>query len=1112
MKAEPESREKASPLTAQAEVQPATGETDLAGLRDRTPAQRQATEVGRLAQGSPQAAQLHKLSNMAAGSPGVRRFQALQTMAAGRLPGVAARVAGGQDALPDASAQARGRDVHLGAGQRTPPPPGQGKTASSGPGVATATGSSARLPVQRTERDAKKYVSENGLWREGHNLISLLAALFLERSPEFWNVYEHLVRGLPTFPVKATDGHDPPTVAEVQMALDEEIKAQQARGGDAGSQIEDPRLIELARHYLQCSPKFDALYKSLVEELTRPSGEGKEAAGGAMVHEVDRALWMEINRQQQESKKDPMPPKVDQRVMEWSEEVEKKGLKRRTNKKSDGATKRAKMMNAGGSQFRLYHTKTAPTKNKQKPGDQGKSAYFNQNQGEYFRSSLGNVQRGILGLKGDDRVGDVNFVAELDKIYSVEDGATKKPLLQSAMEAQDGTPFGEIGYSKKIAGRDHPGTKLGAEVNSFTYRKLDYSSSTRTYNPATKLGKPKEYLASEGDEFFYETKYLTDQYFDVPEDYESELFGHYRDIVSGARRIYEGCLGQIGRHSLKLVRVDMVKKSAFLNYPAVIFELVNKGNLKADVEDIKAQIIEQWGLAGPVKMTERQSFGFLYPTISDLEKSIRIWPGQYQVESFLNTLEKVIRPQREADEMAVESAESGSRLKMPLLQNTLKRSMNLATSAVSRVTEANKGKSVVKLMFDRIASNYGKGLKILSEWDRWTAEVLFVEGAQVIENLNETLLHLSEYYEQSLAQDSFESAVLNHYLKHVGRTGYSMESFYLTHSGQQGSSSAMLFNEVDAAFLKKTIKDRGPIYFETLTGKSEGEQIKLVDPAYNFTCEEEVRDFAGQAIHDAQIYDITNLDPAELPRILKENPNDQVSLYASLSKHFQFGTDSTNLGLVVHLRKKGKEEKDEGRKALGSYVPKGAVWAPSSKLPQKPAHVPAVPSELYHHAALLLDVQTGSGSHGKEHAPEGPQQFFMGHWFSDWHGDHLLEVTNWVGADNQCGIHSLHHLLGTPDSRRELLEFLTRTYPQLSFGTRMTLMWENEWLDQDALIEIAQLCGCQLAVYEFNQQFGRWALAAGDGDSATLHIGRVPHASGGGNDHWVPLRRVTQSQ
>lgn len=145
------------------------------------------------------------------------------------------------------------------------------------------------------------------------------------------------------------------------------------------------------------------------------------------------------------------------------------------------------------------------------------------------------------------------------------------------------------------------------------------------------------------------------------------------------------------------------------------------------------------------------------------------------------------------------------------------------------------------------------------------------------------------------------------------------------------------------------------MYFETMTSTAGTKSLSLVDPAYNFTTREELADFGKQKTGDAQIYDMTNMDPAALPGLLGKNTHAKVTLYASLSKHFQFGTDSTNMGFVMHLQKAGDEA------PVGNYVPKGAVWdMGATRVSKKPAYVPAVPSALYHHASLLLDAQTGT--------------------------------------------------------------------------------------------------------------------------------------------------------
>lgn len=705
----------------------------------------------------------------------------------------------------------------------------------------------------------------------------------------------------------------------------------------------------LAELYWEDSAEYVEIYRELMKNL--PDFPGPATDGWDPVTSVDAEMFLEEEIAKLGALYGDMPEGVRDRVIDWSGKVSRQGLARRKEKSSDGARKRSKMMHAAGDSLKLYHAKTAPTTTKQPPGGQGTSTYFNLNQSDYFRSSAANVQKSILDLSAGNKRGDAGFVNGLSKIYKPVKQKTRRKkkgssaLLNKPVARDEGSPFGIIDYLNK-GGQGHPGPKLGTEINSFSYNLLMENSGVSTYLPAIDSGTPKQYL--DRDDYLAEATLLVDHDFDTPQDYESELLGHYRQIVDGAKRIYGDQDCQFEQYKLKLVYAGMEGETSFFSYPAVIFEIQEKVNLRETVPTIKQGIIDKWNAISTVKMTERQSFGFLYPTISDLEKSIRIWPGQYQIKGFLDTLQQVIHPHAQA-------ARSGRRRGGGLsqLQHTLQRTMNLAKGAVGRVVTSN---DKVEVLLNRIASNYGKGLRLLDRWHSWPIDVLFAETTQVIENINEAALHLSTEYEQSEARGKMEAAVLRHYTGPVQRAGYTIASFYLTHSGQQGSSSSMMFHGADAAFLTTTIEKRGPVYFETLTPKVGDQALSLVDPAYNFTTQKEVKDFRKKKIGDAQIYDMTNMDPAALPGLLGGNTHAKVTLYASFSKHFQFGTDSTNLGFVMHLQKTGDEA------PVDSYVPKGAVWDIGSKrVLKKPAYVPAVPSALYHHASLLLDAQTGTG-------------------------------------------------------------------------------------------------------------------------------------------------------
>lgn len=419
--------------------------------------------------------------------------------------------------------------------------------------------------IQRTEKDAKKYVKDNGLWRPGLNLYELMAMLYYECSPEYDAIYQRLIASLPETPVPATDGYDPPTIYEVDDTLHDEIESKRDSMGE------------------------------------------------------------------------PMPTTINKKIRKWSALVSEEGIARREGKTSSGKIKRAKMMNAGGRDYRLYHTKTAPTKNEQLPGSQGQSAFFRTGEDDYFRTGANNPQRGILGLEGKRmQMGDPGFVSLLSGLHSIKDGKESKPLLKNPMGHG---LYGYMDYSHE--GQAHPGPKLGAEINSFTYNQLLQDNSDPRpshYEPDLRLGVPKEYLDKQ--QYFHQLWYMTDGHQDVDGNYEAELFDHYQRIVLGVRDIYGDNQCEIDGYSLQIVQANMGGESNFYDYPAVIFEPTDKSQLQV----IKAKIVEKWNRFSEIKMTERQSFGFLYPSISDLEKSIRIWPGQYQIDAFLSILRNIIIP------------------------------------------------------------------------------------------------------------------------------------------------------------------------------------------------------------------------------------------------------------------------------------------------------------------------------------------------------------------------------------------------------------------------------------------------------------------------------------
>lgn len=121
--------------------------------------------------------------------------------------------------------------------------------------------------------------------------------------------------------------------------------------------------------------------------------------------------------------------------------------------------------------------------------------------------------------------------------------------------------------------------------------------------------------------------------------------------------------------------------------------------------------------------------------------------------------------------------------------------------------------------------------------------------------------------------------------------------------------------------------DLGPSYFE-FPGDALNSKIAKVpdqgktghyDPAYNFTSGGDLRAHPKvrfvDSDHKCIIIDITNVKPSEIAGILsRHSKTPSIFMYASLSKHFQFGMDHFTLGLVMELNK------EEGASALGSYA------------------------------------------------------------------------------------------------------------------------------------------------------------------------------------------------
>lgn len=400
--------------------------------------------------------------------------------------------------------------------------------------------------------------------------------------------------------------------------------------------------------------------------------------------------------------------------------------------------------------------------------------------------------------------------------------------------------------------------------------------------------------------------------------------------------------------------------SGYFLYPSLIIE--PKAKMKKDeVTDKMNQIATLFNAGSKIKMFERNSFGFLYPTISDLERSIRIWPGQVDVTYFrdrmitvLNKFDPVPHVPLEAEPLALQQPEQlpvfmnlsedeapqneealSNKKKRPLDQKitppkkkvayqkydhaTLFSTLNRTLAFVKGVYNKGGFKDTVtaKWLHQRIANSIAKAKRIQAIKELFKdPQDLFLEVTQIIENLNEYAFDLVELQEWEPTEEEFTQIITKTYGKHITSAGFSIASNLLTHSGTQAANIAIQLT-------KQNLKHHaGPHYFEfdpfdkASTDKATNKTFYHYDPAYNFVAQSDVdeqktepKKELAKDTHDTVIIDITNISPSEITsQLQKYSSANMVYLYGSLSKHFQLGMDKFTLGILLSVKKNGVGE------------------------------------------------------------------------------------------------------------------------------------------------------------------------------------------------------------
>jgi hypothetical protein len=618
---------------------------------------------------------------------------------------------------------------------------------------------------------------------------------------------------------------------------------------------------------------------------------------------------------------------LEKRITNW-----KARLGKRHKKSSTAQTKRQKLVNETGKQSLLMFTHTAPPHYSDENTDhQGKTVYPVNNKFGYFRTG-NNAQTRFLETTNENKTTKEDKSAGDKKQYVF----VKEPYNFFNELYEKSPSFGitknlnpDIIYGADIKGR-FMYTGLGSEVNSYAKQNLLETSKTPFRGELLEKTEnfPKRYIDNQSilSEFI---KVAADPKTEFQKSYTSTILEHYREIV--------GQLAKIDAKNFNIVVAD--PDSGFLTYPALIIEPKSKRKLTG--EDIKPHmkfIMSAFNQDSKVKMYERNSFGFLYPTISDLQRSIRLWPGQLDPTYYVAKLEPVLKlydawldPERVPDSGEPSAASDKPSAKIDkgetqhaTLFSTLSRTMAYISNVLKKTF---RNEETLDFLQQRLATNLTKAQELLMMQDTGNFHGmdkadLFLEITQIIENLNEYGLQLVELQDWEPTEEEFYDTVKQTYGTAIKTAGYHLNGASLTHSGMQAGMAALNLR-------KRSKFEIGPVYFEFR--KPSFNRIKKnpglaptghYDAAYNFTNQKELNRYKNNRHHnsnsESMIIDITNVKPSEVSDILKKHPNTpSIYLYASLSKHFQLGMDRFTLGLVMDLN---KTKRTSGPSAVGTFA------------------------------------------------------------------------------------------------------------------------------------------------------------------------------------------------
>ncbi len=508
-----------------------------------------------------------------------------------------------------------------------------------------------------------------------------------------------------------------------------------------------------------------------------------------------------------------------------------------------------------------------------------KEAQTSKTQLGYYRTGH-NKQWYLLKKAGEQKT----FIVDIDSFkYELIDNPTFMENRFKEIPCVDSQNYWRMHLSKR--GR-LKGSLHGAQVNSYTYYMLTRMENHKIFIPyansnlyANEYGIPYERMC------IY-----------ISTNDNTKLDNNYNDyVLENARK----CVARISAstHSSKYNIIKHHKGSAYYDYPCLVIEPLG-------------QALDQFmncftKNTDYIKIFKRNSFGFLYPSISKLDKSVRIWPGMLEPEYFASMINSLLKTGHMETEVNV------------ILKDTMiYKSLITAVRFIKFLFGKYSLASSPHFLRNRIIANMIKANVMLSLSNQKIDsnskyKTFYLEISQIIENLNEYGLQLLSFVQPAASEVKTESIDLGLVKKMYGSNikGFYFTGAKITQSGMQAGMIAKKMAEDD---LRNNNIDpvihTSRLYFEFPEHtQRKNSNILMYDPAYNFTHQKEITDAQKEKPYFAEykivILDITNVKSNEIHDTIERIANytnvEVIYLFSSLSKHFQIGMDRFTLGIVA---------------------------------------------------------------------------------------------------------------------------------------------------------------------------------------------------------------------